>query len=98
MKFKHLSIAAVCFAAFAMTACNNGENTTNRIELPGTVDNEAYAACVESISVENLQMDDNWAFMMFMAISLSDNYLYMFEDENFTEYKGEFFGRSIRQK
>ena len=82
MNHKLLSIAAVCFAAFAMTACSSSADTANRIELPGTVDNEAFAACVESISVENLQLEDNWAFMEFMAISLSDNYLYMFEDEN----------------
>ncbi|MBO7478798.1 MAG: 6-bladed beta-propeller [Salinivirgaceae bacterium] len=82
MKTKILSIAAICFAAFAMTACSSGENTANRIEFPGTVDNEAFAACVESISVENLQLEDNWAFMRFMAISLSDNYLYMFDDDN----------------
>ena len=78
MNHKFLSIAAICAT---MMACNKTETTVaTSIELPGTVDNEAFAANVESISVENLQMEDNWAFLQFMSIYLSDNYLYMFED------------------
>ena len=78
MNHKFLTVAALCAT---MMACNSSETATNRIELPGTVDTEAFAANVESISVENLQMEDNWAFMEFMAIYLSDNYLYMFDDD-----------------
>ena len=76
MNHKLLPLAAICVT---MMACNKTE-ISNRIELPGTVDIEAFAANVESISVENLQMEDNWAFMELMAISLSDNYLYMIEN------------------
>ena len=76
MNHKLLPLAAICAT---MMACNKTE-TSNRIELPGTVDTEAFAASMESISVVNLQMEDNWALMDMMAISLSDNYLYMIEN------------------
>ena len=55
MKTNILTITAICAT---MLACNSKNEITNRVELPGTVDNEAFAANVESISVMNLQMDD----------------------------------------
>lgn len=77
MKNNILTLATLALTA-AMAACNS-ENTANRIEFPGTIDNEAFAANVESISVENLQMEDNWALAEMVSICLSDNYLYMIE-------------------
>jgi len=75
MKHNALAIAALCAT---MAACNNTDtNVTDRIELPGTVDNEAFADCIESIDVLNLQMDDDWVFEDGMQFALSDNYLYM---------------------
>ena len=76
MNHKLLTIAALCAT---MMACNSGNNTTSttRVELPGTIDEEAFAANVESISVMNLQMDDCWTFMNDMNIGLSDSYMYM---------------------
>ena len=78
MNHKLLPIAALCAT---MAACNNTDtNVTDRIELPGTVDNEAFASNVESISVVNLQMEDNWTFMDILSVCLSDNNLYMLDD------------------
>ena len=75
MNHKLLSIAALCAT---LAACNNTEtNVTDRIELTETVDNEAFAANIESIDVLNLQMDDDWTFEDGMEFALSDNYLYM---------------------
>ena len=75
MNHKLLSIAALCAT---LAACNNTENNvTDRIELTETVDNEAFAANIESIDVLNLQMDDDWTFEDGMEFALSDNYLYM---------------------
>ena len=75
MNHKLLSIAAICAT---LAACNNTEtNVTDRIELTETVDNEAFAANIESIDVLNLQMDDDWTFEDGMEFALSDNYLYM---------------------
>lgn len=79
MKIKLLFIA-VCAT---MMACNNQNLATNRIELQGTVDNEAFANNVESISVMNLQMDDNWTFSDYMSVYLTDNYIYVFDGGNF---------------
>ncbi|MBR6082040.1 MAG: hypothetical protein IKP62_03845 [Salinivirgaceae bacterium] len=77
MKTNVLSIAALALAA-VLTACNSKQdNITDRIELPGTVDNEAFADCIESIDVLNLQMDDDWVFEDGIQFALSDNYLYM---------------------
>ena len=78
MKYKVLTIAAICAT---MMACNNQTETNNRVELPGPIDNEAFAANVESISVMNLQMDDEWTFTDYMVISLTDNYLYISDEE-----------------
>ena len=78
MNHKLLPIAALCVT---MAACNNTDtNVTDRIELPGTVDIEAFASNVESISVENLQMEDNWTFVDILSVCLSDNNLYMLDD------------------
>ncbi|MBO7145963.1 MAG: 6-bladed beta-propeller [Salinivirgaceae bacterium] len=77
MKTNIITIAAICTA---MMACNSNQTdtaVTNRVELPGTVDNEAFANNVESISVMNLQMGDDWTFMSEMNIGLSDSYIYM---------------------
>ena len=65
-----------------MMACNNSDNTTSttRIELPGDVDNEAFAANVESISVINLQMDDKWTLAGYQRLVLADNYTYLLEN------------------
>ena len=79
MNHKLLSIAALCAT---MMACNSGSNTTSttRIELPGNVDNEAFAANVESISVINLQMDDKWTLAGYQRLVLADNYTYLLEN------------------
>jgi len=78
MKTNHLSIIAICFAAFAMVACNS-----SNVELPGTIDNEAFASNVESISVMNLQMGDDWSFVDYPELAVSDNYIYMLEYSQF---------------
>ena len=79
MKTKLLSIAALCAT---MMACNNSndQTATTRIELPGNVDNEAFAANVESISVMNLQMDDKWTLAGYQRLVLADNYTYLLEN------------------
>ena len=79
MKTKFLSIAALCAT---MMACNNSndQTATTRIELPGNVDNEAFAANVESISVMNLQMDDKWTLAGYQRLVLADNYTYLLEN------------------
>ena len=79
MNHKLLSIAAICAT---MMACNSGNNqtATTRIELPGNVDNEAFAANVESISVMNLQMDDKWTLAGYQRLVLADNYTYLLEN------------------
>ena len=78
MTFKLLSIAAI---GATMMACSNSNTTEiSRVELPGTIDNEAFADCVESISVMNLQMDDDWTLAGPLSICLSDNYIYMLDD------------------
>lgn len=81
MNIKTLSIAALCAA---MAACNSGTKTevavTSRVELPGKVDNEAFAANIESISVMNLQMDDDWTFIDYPRIASGDNYIYFLDD------------------
>ena len=77
MKTNVLSIAALALAA-TLTACNSKQdNITDRIELPGTVDNEVFADCIESISVMNLQMDNSWLFEDGLTFGLSDNCMYM---------------------
>ena len=74
-----LSVAALAMAAL-MTACNSSDTTsTTRIELPGTVDAEAFAANVESVSVLNLEMDDDWAFVNYPWMAFGDNYVYLLE-------------------
>ncbi|MBO7143991.1 MAG: 6-bladed beta-propeller [Salinivirgaceae bacterium] len=79
MRFKLLSIAAI---GATMMACSNSNTTEiSRVELPGTIDNEAFADCVESISVMNLQMDDGWTLAGPLSICLSDNYIYMLDDK-----------------
>ena len=79
MNHKLLSIAAICAT---LAACNSKTETavTNRVELPGTVDNEAFAANIESISVMNLQMDDDWTFIDYPRMANGDNYLYFLDD------------------
>ena len=56
MKPSIVTIATICAT---MMACNSKTETVlpTSVELPGTVDNEAFAANVESISVMNLQRD-----------------------------------------
>ena len=86
MKTNHLSIIAICFAAFAMVACNNNKTETasiTSVKLPGTVDNEAFASNVESISVMNMQMDDDWSFVDFPELAVGDNYIYALEYSQF---------------
>ena len=79
MKTKLLTIAAI---SVTMMACNsrNNQTSTTRIELPGNVDNEAFAANVESISVINLQMDDKWTLAGYQRLVLADNYTYLLEN------------------
>ena len=78
MKTHIVAIAAICAT---MMACNKTDITiTNRVELPGTVDNEAFAANVESITVMNLQMDDDWTFIDYPRIATGDNYIYFLDD------------------
>jgi hypothetical protein len=82
MSHKLLSIAAICAT---MMACNSNKTETavsTSIELPGTVDNESFAANVESISVMNLQMDDKWSLGGYQRLALADNYTYMLEPRN----------------
>ena len=81
MNHKLLTIAALCAT---MMACNSGNNTTSttRVELPGTIDEEAFAANVESISVINLQMDDKWSLVGNQRLAFADNYTYMLEPRN----------------
>ena len=80
MKYKALTIAAICAT---MMACNNQNETNNRVELPGTIDNEAFAANVESISVMNLQMDDSWTITDYPKLAFADNYIYISEETRF---------------
>ena len=84
MKTKLLSIAALCAT---MMACSSGSNSnttvTDRVELPGTVDNEAFANNVESISVMNLQMGDDWSLVQFPELAAGDNYFYVLEYSQF---------------
>ena len=79
MKTNTITIAAICTA---MMACNSNQTdtaVTNRVELPGTVDNEAFAGNVESISVMNLQMDDDWVFASYPEIVFGDNSMYLLD-------------------
>lgn len=79
MSHKLLSIAAICAT---MMACNSNKTETavsTSIELPGTVDNESFAANVESISVLNLEMDDAWTLANDVDFTLTDNYIYLLE-------------------
>lgn len=71
---------AVCAT---MLACSNNSTVPNRVELPGTVDNEVFAANVESISMMNLQMDDDWTLSGFYDLELrfTNNYIYLFDDQ-----------------
>ena len=73
-------LIAVCAT---MLACSNNSTVPNRVELPGTVDNEVFAANVESISVMNLQMDDDWTLSGFYDLELrfTNNYIYLFDDQ-----------------
>ncbi len=80
MKHNTLSIATLALAA-VLTACNSG--TKSSIKLPGTVDNEAFAANVESISVMNLQLDDDWAVVQFPELAIADNYIFVIQYEQF---------------
>ena len=78
MKIKALAITAICVT---MMACNKTENAVpTSIEFPGTVDNEAFASNVESISVVNLQMEDNWTFVDILSVCPSENSLYTIDD------------------
>ena len=77
MNHKLLSIAALCAT---MMACNSSKTETTiptSVELPGTVDNEAFANNVESISVMNLQMDDKWSLASNRRLAFADNYTYL---------------------
>ena len=72
-----LSVAAFAMAAL-MTACNSSDKPIyNRAEFPGTVDKRAFAEKVVSISVMNLQMDDDWTLSYISKMAFSDNYIYM---------------------
>ena len=76
MKTNFLLIATCA----TMLACSSNTTVPNRIELPGTVDNDAFAANVESISVMNLQMDDDWTLANDILLGLTDNYIYVLEN------------------
>ncbi len=77
-----LSLAAIALATL-MTACSSkNETITSRVELPGTIDEEAFAANVESISVMNLEMDDYWILSEYSYTELTDNYLYMLDQRH----------------
>ncbi|MBR6082038.1 MAG: 6-bladed beta-propeller [Salinivirgaceae bacterium] len=78
MNHKLLTITAICAT---MMACNSKTETVlpTSVELPGTVDNEAFANNVESISVMNLQMDDAWTLTNAPWLALSNNYIYLLE-------------------
>ncbi len=72
-----LSLTAIALAAL-MTACSSkNEAITSRIELPGTIDEDAFAANVESISVMNLEMGDDWTLADGFNFSVDKNYIYM---------------------
>ena len=80
MKNKTLTIAAICAT---MMACNSNKTenaVSTSIELPGTVDNESFAANIESISVLNLQMDDKWSLVGYQRLAFADNYTYLLEN------------------
>ena len=80
MKTSIVTIAAICAT---MMACNSSQTetaVTSSVELPGTIDNEAFAANVESISVMNLELSDDWAFISNTELAVTDNYLYMCEN------------------
>lgn len=75
MSTKTIAIAAICVT---MAACSTkNEEVANRVELPGTVDNEKFVANIESISVMNLEMSDEWLFDDELCLGLSDNYFYV---------------------
>lgn len=100
MNHKLLPIAALCAT---MVACNKTETALpTSVELPGTVDNEAFAANVESISVMNLQMDDKWSIAGRQQLAFADNYTYLFVNRDmellcFDNKTGEkISGRAIR--
>ena len=77
MNHKLLTIAAICAT---LVGCNSSETAiTTRIELPGTVDAKAFAANVESVSVMNLQMCDDWSFVNYPWMAFGDNYVYLLE-------------------
>lgn len=82
MKHNTLSIATLALA-IALTACNSGTKNevavTSSIKLPGTVDDDAFAANVESISVMNLQLDDDWAVVQYPELAIADNYIFMIQ-------------------
>jgi hypothetical protein len=79
MKHNTLSIVAICAT---MAACSNSEKVvTNRVELPGKIDNEAFTDNIESITVMNLQMDDNWTFADYPRMAGGDNYIYLLDDQ-----------------
>lgn len=75
MSTKTIAIAAICVT---MAACSTkNEEVANRVELPGTVDNEKFVANIESISVMNLEMSDEWLFDDELRFCISDKYLYL---------------------
>ena len=96
-----VTIATICAT---MMACNSKTETAipTSVELPGTVDNEAFAANVESISVMNLQMDDKWSIAGRQQLAFADNYTYLFVNRDmellcFDNKTGEIIsGRAIR--
>ena len=75
MNHKLLTITAICAT---MMACNSSDKPIyKRAEIPGTVDKRAFADKVESISVLNLQMDDDWTLSYISKMAFADNYIYM---------------------
>ncbi|MBO7477421.1 MAG: 6-bladed beta-propeller [Salinivirgaceae bacterium] len=83
MNHKFLTIAAFCVTLAACNSSNNTNEVSASVELPGTVDNEAFAANVESISVMNLQMDDSWTITDYPKLAFADNYIYISEETRF---------------
>ena len=79
MKIKSLFIV-VCAVVLTF---NSGATEKNRVKLPGIVDGKLFAANIESISVMNLQMDDDWTLSGFYDLELrfTNNYIYLFDDQ-----------------
>ena len=75
MNLKTFAITAICATMMACSSSN--KPIYKRAEIPGTVNKRAFADKVESISVLNLQMDDDWTLSYISKLAFADNYIYM---------------------